>query len=594
MSEQAFERYELPAGWTWCRIDDVISSITDGPFGSNLKSSDYVDAGARVIRLGNIGLGRFVDDNKSFVSIEKFEGLRKHEAVEGDIVIAALAEPVGRACVVPPGLGLALVKADCVRARISSEIERDIVLRWLNSPAGLKSAALASHGIGRLRINLGEMRALDLPLPPLNEQRRIVEKLDAAFDKSRAAKARLERLPALLEKLKRSILAAAFRGDLTKDWRAANPDVEPASLLLERIRAERRRRWEEGLRAKGKAPKKATYEEPAPVDVAGLPELPEGWAWASVDELASLFQYGSSAKTDDVGEVPVLRMGNIFDGELVVGNLKFLPRTHDEFPELFLKPGDILFNRTNSPELVGKTAVYRGDPATCSFASYLIRVRVEVIEPAWVSYYVNSPAGRDWVRSVVAQQVGQANVNGTKLRALAVPVPPAGEIRAALMLVQAAFDAVRALRGRVERAAFAASRCEQAALGKAFRGELVPQNPTDEPASVLLDRIRAARADEPQRARRGRAARTADPELFAAKPAAPRATNGHGAEATEGEPVDLVVAAFQLTPRLTATSIGTTTGLDAASVKKALKALVDGGQVRVEGKARGTAYVWGG
>src|SRR6185437_2120857 len=108
----------------------------------------------------------------------------------------------------------------------------------------------------------------------------------------------------------------------------------------------------------------------------------------------------------DVG-VPVLRMGNIVDGDLDLTTLKYLPDSHEEFPRLLLRPGDLLFNRTNSPELVGKTAVFKGRPEKCSFASYLIRVRLASgCMPEFVSAFINSVFGRKWVKSVVTQQVG--------------------------------------------------------------------------------------------------------------------------------------------------------------------------------------------
>src|SRR5690606_36004057 len=128
-----------------------------------------------------------------------------------------------------------------------------------------------------------------------NEQRRIVGKIEALFERSRRARQALDAIPPLIEKLRQSILAAAFRGDLTADWRAQNPDVEPASVLLERIRAERRRRWEQAyldkLKAKGKTPKddkwKSKYNAPAAAATAGLPSLPATWTWARVEELSS-------------------------------------------------------------------------------------------------------------------------------------------------------------------------------------------------------------------------------------------------------------------------------------------------------------------
>ncbi|WP_437713330.1 hypothetical protein WMF45_46525 [Sorangium sp. So ce448] len=497
---------ELPDGWAWPTLQEIAASepnaMTDGPFGSNLKTSDYVTHGVRVIRLGNLGAGEFLDFDRAHISESKYEALKKHEVFPGDLVIAALAEPVGRCVEVPASLGKAVVKADCVRLKVDSELDRRYVMHCLNSPDGRKRAEEAAHGIGRLRINMADMRTLRIPLAPALEQRRIVAKIDALTAKSRRAKEALDAIPALLERLRQSVLAAAFRGDLTADWREKNPDVEPAEELLKRIRAERRRRWEEAelakMRAKGKVPGddrwKEKYEEPAPVDASDLPELPEGWCWATVDQLTETIQYGTSAKTsDNPSGVAVLRMGNIVSGQLDTSELKYLPADHEEFPGLLLDPGDVLFNRTNSPELVGKTAVYTGHPETCSFASYLIRMRIIEVPPEIVSWFINGPHGRNWVTSVVSQQVGQANVNGTKLRSLAIPIAPRAELKEMLRRINHAVGSVRRVERLVSELASQTNELDRATLDKAFRGELVPQDPNDEPASVLLERLRAER-----------------------------------------------------------------------------------------------------
>ena len=132
-------------------------------------------------------------------------------------------------------------------------------------------------------------------MPPLAEQRRIVAKIEALQERSRRAREALSEVGPLLEQFRQSVLAAAFRGDLTADWRAAHPNVEPASELLQRIRAERRRRWEQAelakYEAKGQKPPKNwkdKYKEPEPVDDSDLPELPDGWVWATIDELQSM------------------------------------------------------------------------------------------------------------------------------------------------------------------------------------------------------------------------------------------------------------------------------------------------------------------
>ena len=204
--------------------------------------------------------------------------------------------------------------------------------------------------------------------------------------------------------------------------------------------------------------------------------LPVGWERKSVDEMVDEMQYGTSAKTsEDASGVPVLRMGNIKDGSLVLDSLKYLPAEHDEFPALLLQDGDLLFNRTNSAELVGKSAVYRGNPSQCSCASYLIRVRLRTCYvPEFLAYYINSTFGRAWVRSVVSQQVGQANVNGTKLKALAVPIPPLPEQRRIVAEIEKQFTRLEAGVAALKRVQANLKRYRAAVLKAACEGRLVP------------------------------------------------------------------------------------------------------------------------
>jgi len=166
----------------------------------------------------------------------------------------------------------------------------------------------------------------------------------------------------------------------------------------------------------------------------------------------------------------VLRMGNIFDGDLVFDSLKYLPADHDEFPKLFVEPGDLLFNRTNSPELVGKTAVFKSLPQTFSFASYLIRVRLvkDGALPEYVAAHINSLYGRKWVKSVVTQQVGQANVNGTKLQALMIPLPPLREQRRIVSELDLRLSILRGVETEVDANLQRAKALRQATLVKAF------------------------------------------------------------------------------------------------------------------------------
>lgn len=234
-------------------------------------------------------------------------------------------------------------------------------------------------------------------------------------------------------------------------------------------------------------------EDASPLTQEGSHQLPPGWTWKTVEELVVDTQYGSSAKTlaSETG-VPVLRMGNIRNGELVLDSLKYLPANHPEFPTLHLRDGDILFNRTNSAELVGKCAVYRSHPAPCSFASYLIRLRPRPgLVPEFLAWYINSPFGRAWIASVVSQQVGQANVNGTKLKNLRVPVPAHPEQERIVAEIEKQFTRLDAGAASLTRTQTQLKRYRSAILKAACEGRLLGdlKSELNEPVDQLFARI---------------------------------------------------------------------------------------------------------
>jgi type I restriction enzyme S subunit len=374
----------------------------------------------------------------------------------------------------------------------------------------LKRAALASHGIGRLRINLGEMRALPLPLPPAREQRRIVAKLETLFEQTRAAKARLGRLPALLERFKCSILAAAVRGELTADWRAAHPEVEPASALLDRIRTGRRCRWEDGLRAKGKDPSKATYEDPAGVDMDALPPLPHGWTWASVEQLISepMCNGISIPGSDTPPGTRSLKLNALTEGGIDFSAVRFIAIDEDTVEQLRLRPGDFLVSRGNgSRHLVGRAVAVDAIPPTPTvYPDTIIRVRFgpALDDTGWIPAIWSSPDIRRQIEARAKTTAGIYKISQNDLGSIRVPLPSVEEQRVVAQRVATAMTSLRTLLATCDGQAERVARLEQAILARAFRGELIPQDPTDEPAAVVLDRIRAARAAEPESPRRAR------------------------------------------------------------------------------------------
>lgn len=294
---------ELPNGWTWASVGQLAAnepnSITDGPFGSNLKTSHYTDHGPRVIRLQNIGDGEFVNE-EAHISESHYKSLIKHKTEAGDLVIAMLGDRLPRACIIPEWLGPAVVKADCVRFKPNS---RAALSRYLNlalnaEPTRDKVSSLV-HGVGRPRLNLREIKSILLPIPPLAEQARIADEADRRLsllvEVQLAVNLALERA----QVLRQEILRKAFKGDLAPQ----RHEDEPADVLFERIQAATR-----ALQSKSRSAKplrmtqknsRVTHHMKDLLDVlieAGEPLSPEalfdaaGFDRESVDSVDSFYE----------------------------------------------------------------------------------------------------------------------------------------------------------------------------------------------------------------------------------------------------------------------------------------------------------------
>lgn len=486
-------------GWIAATLAEVTTKIGSGSTPKGGQQS-YAVTGVPLIRSMNVHFDGVRSDGIVYLSAQQAAALDNVRVREGDVLLNITGASIGRVAIAPPQFDGARVNQHVSIIRTALGVEPRYVSAFLASPNMQAEIGSENYGVTRPALTKAQIEKVVLPLPPLAEQRRIVAKLDVLTARTARARADLDRVPALAERQRRAVLSAAFRGELSAHWRAANTSfaLEPTAHEIARRTA-----WEK-LRGRAK------YQQPAATAWTPSIDLPTEWRWASVDELTYAAQYGTSSKTSDEGDIPVLRMGNIVDGQLDMERLKFLPASHPEFPDLLLEDGDLLFNRTNSPELVGKTAVYRGASASTSFASYLIRLKAVGFIPELLAAYINSPWGREWVANSTTQQVGQANVNGTKLKGLAVPLMSDGEQAFIWSKIKAAFAEIDRVVAEAAAARRLLDRLDQAILAKAFRGELVPQDPADEPASALLERIRAERtagaAAKPGRGRRTKAA----------------------------------------------------------------------------------------
>ena len=304
------------------------------------------------------------------------------------------------------------------------------------------------------------------------------------------------------KKIRAKLLDLAVHGKLVPQ----DPSDEPASTLLNRIRKERAKLIKE---KKAKAPKggdsviylasdgsryeKRGKREPVCIDDEIPFEVPEGWEWARLESLIEEPRYGTSRKSQQEGIMPVLRMGNITRvGTIDYANLAFTSDVSD-IEAYNLKEGDVLFNRTNSREWVGKTAYYDG-AVPCIFAGYLVRVRPILFYGRFLNLAMCAPYERKWCSSVKTDGVNQSNINAQKLKMFLVPVPPLAEQRR----IVAELDRLLALVDGVERDSAdldaLRARARSKVLDLAVRGLLVPQDASDEPAAELLARAAEERA----------------------------------------------------------------------------------------------------
>ena len=356
----------------------------------------------------------------------------------------------------------------------------------------------------RPRVDFGQLQSFALALPPRDEQTRIANLLDELLDDLATGVAALERCREKLHLYRASVLKAAVEGDLTADWRSAHPDAEPASTLLQRILAERRAHWEqEQLRAyadKGKTPPKnwkAKYKEPIAPELADLSPLPAGWEWVGFDQIGAI-QGGlqkSPARTPKRNHFPYLRVANVRRGRLQLDELHRFELTPQELRKLRLETGDVLLVEGNGSRTeIGRCALWNGEVEDCVHQNHIIRVRLATgVLPQYVDIFLNSPIGQFAIQQAASSTSGLYTLSVNKVKWLSLPLPPTAEQQAIADCVEGHAAGIEQIDTTLTDKLSSATRLRQSILHRAFTGDLLPQDPNDEPASKLVERIAANR-----------------------------------------------------------------------------------------------------
>jgi type I restriction enzyme S subunit len=494
----------LPEGWQLSTLDEVAEIIRGVTFPSGEKQSEHSVGSVMCLRTSNIQEEIEWDDVLYIPSGYVKSEDRWLQPSDTLISMANSYELVGKVALlkrIPDKVTFGGFIA-AVRTRGIDPLFLFFSLREPETKERIRRSS--SRTVNIANISLKTLHPTEILVPPIAEQRRIVAKIEALQERSRKAREALAEVGPLLEQFRQSLLAAAFRGDLTADWRAANPNVELASELLNRIRQERRRHWEESEQAKfekkNTEPKndkwKEKYPESQPFKFDGeLPEIPQTWEWANWDSLTMWVTYGFTRPMPHVETGPMIVTAKNVRNEGL--RLDVVDHTTEEaFAELNPKdlpiPGDILIIKDGAT--TGRAALVPDD-----IGEFCINQSVGVV---WLKY---SPMHRlfllRWVQSPLIQKMIQEAMAGmamphlsvTDFKAMPVPIPPLEEQLAICEALEFSLGTADSLRASTFESESELTQLDQSILAKAFRGELVPQDPSDEPASELLARIRSAR-----------------------------------------------------------------------------------------------------
>ncbi|KQU94909.1 hypothetical protein ASD12_24600 [Mesorhizobium sp. Root102] len=341
-----------------------------------------------------------------------------------------------------------------------ASIPASFLLHWCNNWNWMPFVG----GTTRLKLTQEGMRKVRLALPPLAEQKRIVAKLDALNAKSARARTELARIETLVSRYKQAVLSKAFSGELTS---ADTANANNAEILTD-----------------------------------GVVGYPSQWRQMPLGEIADIksgITLGKRRKPDEhLLEVPYLRVANVQRGWLDLREMKTVQVTAKEANALFLREGDVLMNEGGDRDKLGRGWVWDGQIPDCIHQNHVFRVRLAsgTVPPRFLSYYANE-FGQEHFFNEGKQTTNLASISKSKLSAMQVPVPPFEEAMKIVRGIEFAFAKIDRLAAEARRALELVGKLDDAILGKAFRGELVSQDESDDPASVLLEHVGAERALAP-------------------------------------------------------------------------------------------------
>lgn len=506
MSDKAINK--LPSSWQLAKLNEVAALVR----GVNYKKEESQSVPAKgflpVLRATNItGVSLTFED---LVYVPQRRVSDDQILISGDVVIASSSgskEIVGKAGQYLESEYIGSFGAFCTGIRPEHQMSQRFFGYYFQSPSYREVISEISAGSNINNIKSSELSEHLIPIAPVAEQTRIVEKLEELLSDLDAGVNELKTAQKKLGQYRQSLLKAAVEGELTADWRSKIKVKETGAQLLQRIQKERRTRWETKQLAKYKEQNKTApsgwkekYPEPVKPDTTDLPKLPEGWVWASAEQLCDFITKGTTPTKGISGAtektIPFLRVTNLTDtGQLDMEDKVFVT---DEIHRGFLGrsmvyPNDVLMNIVGPP--LGQVSVVPDTYPEWNINQAIAIYRgVPGVLHGFLACCLLSPSMQNWLKARSKTTAGQTNLTLEVCRNLPIPLPPVIEQQALVEMFENHLNATKEQISVTEFSLKQSSAQRKNILKTAFSGQLVPQNPNDEPASVLLERIRAERA----------------------------------------------------------------------------------------------------
>jgi len=473
--ERTINLYPLPGGWKWITVGDAganqKNAIVDGPFGSNLKVSDYVEGGpVPVLTTKNLE-GNY--ENVRYISNEKFEELRRSAVYPGDILMAKIGS-CGKTGIYPPNKPPAMIPANLLKVTLNNQFELKYVYHYFNSTFFQKALRTITKATAQPAFGVTNFRKLPLPYTTRDRQKNIVAEIEKQFSRLDEAVANLKRVKANLKRYKAAVLKAAVEGRLVETEaefaRREGRSYETGAQLLQRILETRRSQW----KGKGK------YKEPAAPDTTDLPQLPEGWVWCGFEQVSvsnkhalKAGPFGSALKKEMYVEsgFKIYGQEQVINGDSTFGDYFIDASKYRELESCAVKPGDLLISLVGT---AGKVLVLPPTAMPGIINPRLLKLSLNLmfIAPAYAAYLLQSAWAKHYFK-LQAHGGTMEILNLGIIKALPVPLPPLDEQNRIVAEVDRRLSLQRVAEAQIDANIQRAERLRHTVLSGAFSGELV-------------------------------------------------------------------------------------------------------------------------